>query len=71
MVQRKEHEMDAMTDAMRLDIYLNYRGTCEEAFRFYEHDLRFERIFRIHRVDARLQPGAGRPSMLFAFFSCR
>jgi PhnB protein len=21
---------------MRLDIYVNYRGTCEEAFRFYE-----------------------------------
>jgi PhnB protein len=24
---------------MRLDIYLNYRGTCEEAFRFYEQHL--------------------------------
>jgi hypothetical protein len=23
-------------DLMRLDIYVNYRGTCEEAFRFYE-----------------------------------
>ena len=22
---------------MRLDIYVNYRGTCEQAFRFYEH----------------------------------
>ena len=31
--------MDATTDAMRLDIYLNYRGTCEEAFRFYEQHL--------------------------------
>jgi len=24
---------------MRLDIYLNYRGNCEEAFRFYERHL--------------------------------
>lgn len=24
---------------MRLDVYLNYRGTCEEAFRFYERHL--------------------------------
>src|SRR5690242_8728320 len=24
---------------MRLDIYLNYPGTCEEAFRFYEKEL--------------------------------
>jgi PhnB protein len=24
---------------MRLDIYLNYRGNCEEAFRFYEREL--------------------------------
>ena len=24
---------------MRLDIYVNYRGTCEEAFRFYEKHL--------------------------------
>jgi PhnB protein len=24
---------------MRLDVYLNYRGTCEEAFRFYEEHL--------------------------------
>ena len=24
---------------MRLDIYLNYRGNCEEAFRFYESQL--------------------------------
>jgi PhnB protein len=21
---------------MRLDVYVNYRGTCEQAFRFYE-----------------------------------
>ena len=24
---------------MRLDIYVNYRGTCEDAFRFYEQHL--------------------------------
>ena len=24
---------------MRLDVYLNYRGNCEEAFRFYEQQL--------------------------------
>jgi uncharacterized glyoxalase superfamily protein PhnB len=24
---------------MKLDIYVNYRGTCEEAFRFYEGTL--------------------------------
>jgi PhnB protein len=24
---------------MKLDVYLNFRGTCEEAFRFYEHEL--------------------------------
>lgn len=24
---------------MRLDIYLNYRGNCEQAFRFYEQHL--------------------------------
>jgi PhnB protein len=24
---------------MRLDVYVNYRGTCEEAFRFYEKEL--------------------------------
>lgn len=24
---------------MRLDIYVNYRGTCEDAFRFYERHL--------------------------------
>lgn len=26
-------------DIMRLDPYVNYRGTCEEAFRFYERHL--------------------------------
>ena len=24
---------------MRLDVYVNYRGSCEEAFRFYEKEL--------------------------------
>ena len=24
---------------MKLDVYINYRGTCEEAFRFYEQHL--------------------------------
>ena len=24
---------------MRLDVYVNYRGSCEEAFRFYEQEL--------------------------------
>lgn len=24
---------------MQLDVYVNYRGTCEEAFRFYQHHL--------------------------------
>jgi PhnB protein len=35
---------------MRLDIYLNYRGNCEQAFRFYEQHLggRITRIVR-HR----------------------
>src|SRR5262245_53678034 len=28
-----------MSDAMRLDVYVNYRGTCEEAFHFYEQHL--------------------------------
>jgi PhnB protein len=26
-------------DSMRLDVYVNYRGVCEEAFRFYEQHL--------------------------------
>jgi PhnB protein len=25
--------------AMKLDVYVNYRGTCEQAFRFYEQHL--------------------------------
>ena len=24
---------------MQLDVYVNYRGTCEQAFRFYEREL--------------------------------
>ena len=26
-------------DSMKLDVYVNYAGTCEEAFRFYEQHL--------------------------------
>jgi PhnB protein len=26
-------------DSIKLDIYVNYPGSCEEAFRFYEHHL--------------------------------
>jgi len=35
-------------DFMQLDIYVNYRGTCEEAFRFYEQHLggRITRLVR-------------------------
>lgn len=32
--------MSATLVAMRLDVYLNYPGNCEEAFRFYEKELR-------------------------------
>ena len=28
-----------MTTGLRLDVYVNYRGTCEEAFGFYERHL--------------------------------
>jgi len=30
---------EARRPDMRLDIYVNYRGSCEEAFRFYEQHL--------------------------------
>ena len=37
---------------MRLDIYLNYPGNCEEAFRFYEQHLnaRFASLSRHHEA---------------------
>jgi PhnB protein len=31
--------MTKSSEDMRLDIYLNYRGNCEQAFRFYEQHL--------------------------------
>jgi PhnB protein len=30
---------------VKLDIYLNFRGTCEEAFRFYEQELGAKLLF--------------------------
>lgn len=30
---------------MKLDIYVNFRGTCEEAFRFYERELGAQVLF--------------------------
>lgn len=42
---------------MRLDIYLNYAGNCEEAFRFYERELG-ARVTSIERHGA--QPDADR-----------
>jgi PhnB protein len=41
---------------MRLDIYVNYRGTCEQAFRFYEQHLG-GRITGIVRHGERPDPG--------------
>lgn len=40
---------------MKLDIYVNYRGNCEEAFRFYEQHLG-ARITALIRFDERPQP---------------
>ena len=44
---------------MRLDIYLNYRGTCEEAFTFYERHLG-GKVTGVVRHGA--QPGPGVPA---------
>jgi PhnB protein len=41
---------------MRLDVYLNYRGTCEQAFRFYEQHLG-GRITAIVRHGEQPNPG--------------
>jgi PhnB protein len=41
---------------MRLDVYLNYRGNCEQAFRFYEHYLG-GRITGIVRHGDQAHPG--------------
>ena len=34
-----KHGLMTKGDSMKLDIYLNYRGNCEQAFRFYEQHL--------------------------------
>jgi PhnB protein len=41
---------------MRLDVYVNYRGTCEEAFRFYEQHLG-GKIKNIARHGSQPNPG--------------
>ena len=41
---------------MRLDIYVNYRGNCEQAFRFYEQQLG-GRIVMMMRHEEHLNPG--------------
>ena len=41
--------------AVRLDIYVNFRGTCEEAFRFYERELG-GRVLFIQRHGERPNP---------------
>jgi PhnB protein len=41
---------------MKLDVYLNYRGNCEEAFRFYEQHLG-RRITGIIRHEEQPRPG--------------
>jgi PhnB protein len=43
---------------MRLDVYLNYRGNCEDAFRFYEQHLGGTITGIVRHGD---QPNAGRP----------
>ena len=43
---------------MRLDVYLNYRGNCEDAFRFYEQHLGGTITGLVRHGD---QPNAGRP----------
>jgi PhnB protein len=46
---------------VRLDVYLNYAGTCEEAFRFYEQHLGGTITMLMHHGD---QPaGQGRPDL--------
>ena len=40
---------------MKLDVYLNYRGNCEEAFRFYEKHLRGKITMMMNQSQA---PGA-------------
>ena len=44
---------------MRLDVYVNYRGTCEEAFHFYEQHLGARIIMLVRHHD---QPNPRMPS---------
>jgi PhnB protein len=44
---------------VKLDIYLNFRGTCEQAFRFYEQELRATIVFIQHH---RSQPNPSIPA---------
>jgi PhnB protein len=44
---------------VKLDIYLNFRGTCEEAFRFYEQELGAKLLFIQRHRD---QPNPSVPS---------
>jgi len=44
---------------MKLDIYLNYRGNCEQAFRFYEQHLGGRMTGLVRHAD---QPNPGMPS---------
>jgi len=37
---------------MKLDVYLNYKGTCEEAFRFYERHLGGKIIMMMRHKEA-------------------
>lgn len=41
---------------MKLDIYLNYAGNCEEAFHFYEKHLN-AKLIHISRHDKNVRPG--------------
>lgn len=46
---------------MKLDLYLNFRGTCEEAFRFYERELGAKPIF-LQRHGDNPNPNPGIPA---------
>jgi PhnB protein len=39
---------------MKLDVYVNYKGTCEDAFRFYEQHLGGKTVFMMRHGE---QPG--------------
>ena len=40
-----------MGNTMRLDVYVNYKGTCEEAFQFYERHLGGRIVGIMHHRD--------------------